>query len=93
MPKPSGHSAQALLEQNRWCYFIPRDAFVPGKGFRVSVVIAGQRGHFPTGSASAAPWFWGMTFLEAEERAARENDALTLSTTEVVELHRGAGLL
>lgn len=92
MAKPSGHAID--LSTKRWAYFIPRDAFVQGKGFRVSVVIAGERGHIPTGTASEPPWFWGMTYLEAEERAAQTNAAdLNLSTTDVVEIYKSAGVL
>lgn len=91
--KPSGHSASALLANNKWAYFIPRDAFVAGKGFRVSVVVDGQKGHFPTGTQSEPPWFWGKTYAEAEERAAIENDALGMSSGDVVDLYKKAGVL
>lgn len=81
--KPSGHSAAALLAVKRWAYYIPVEAFVPGKGYRVSVVIEGEHGHFPTGTASEPPWFWGMTYAEAEAKAAETNDEIGLSTKDV----------
>lgn len=93
MSKPSGHSARALLENRRWCYFIPRDAFVLGKGFRVSVVIEGERGHFPTGTTTEPPWFWGVRYVDAEHYAAIQNDLRGLSAGDVVELLKKAGVL
>lgn len=74
--KPSEHSAAALLAVKRWVYFIPIDSFVPKKGYRVSVVIEGEHGHFPTGNATEDPWYWGMTYVEAEAKAAEANDEI-----------------
>jgi hypothetical protein len=94
--KPSGHKqiAAELLATRRWAYFIPPDAFVPGKGFRVSVVIEGERGHFPTGTMSDPPWFWGMTYQEAEQKAAEVNAYdLRLDEKTIVDITKSAGLL
>jgi hypothetical protein len=78
---------EELFNTRRWCYFIPRGGFVEGKGFRVSVIFENERGHFPTGGDGKEPWFWGMTYEEAEEVAAQQNDAkLGLSTTDVWEI-------
>jgi len=41
---------EELMLKNRWCYVIPRDGFVEGHGYRVSIVIENQPGHYPTGS-------------------------------------------
>lgn len=72
-----------LLNIRRWIYYIPLDAFIEGYGFRVSIVIEGERGHFPTGDwpyiakkGHRMPWFWGMTYEEAEQIAAEQNDKL-----------------
>jgi hypothetical protein len=73
-----------LLDERRWAYFIPTDAFVKGRGFRVSIVIEGVSGHFPTGDLESLatkpdhkePWFWGMTYAEAEQEAAEQNAKL-----------------
>lgn len=66
-----------LLHERRWCYWIPDNAFVEGRGFRVSIVIENEAGHYPTGDTPEGgdrePWFWGMTLDEARELAEREN--------------------
>lgn len=93
MAKPSGHSAAALLVNNRWAYYVPEKAFVSGKGYRVSVVIDGERGHFPTGTQNEPPWFWGPTYEAAEQKAAEENDARGMTASDVVELFKKAGVL
>ena len=72
-----------LFASRRWCYFIPRDAFVKGQGFKVSIVFEGEIGHFPTGTKDKAPWFWGMTYEEAEEAAALANERLGFSANDV----------
>lgn len=72
-----------LLATRRFCYVIPADAFVEGRGFRVSIAIEREPGHFPTGDDRAMagdlsngarmPWFWGMTFADAELTCADMN--------------------
>ncbi len=72
---------------NRIIYFIPSDGYVPGLGWRVSLVREGEGGHNPTGgwpydgkdhgkdmAGSARPLFWGGTiFSDAEEVAEAMN--------------------
>ena len=66
-----------LLDERRFCYVIADNAFVPGKGFRVSIAIERVPGHFPTGNTPEGgdiePWYWGDTFEEARAIADREN--------------------
>lgn len=66
-----------LLSTRRWCYWIPADGYVEGKGFRVSIVVENESGHFPTGSTPEGgmqePWFWGHDYKEARATAALEN--------------------
>jgi hypothetical protein len=38
-----------LLETRRFCYVIPIDSLVDGHGYRVSIAVEHERGHFPTG--------------------------------------------
>jgi hypothetical protein len=68
-----------LLDERRFCYVIPESGYVEGKGFRVSIAIEREPGHFPTGNTPEGgdiePWFWGDTFEEAREIADRENKA------------------
>lgn len=84
-----------LLANRRWCYFVPTDGFIEGKGFRVSVVIEGEDGHYPTGDLDTyatnrnhkEPWFWGMTYREAEQVCAERNaDTLKLSEADVAKI-------
>jgi hypothetical protein len=66
-----------LLDERRFCYVIPESGYVEGKGFRVSIAIENESGHFPTGDTPEGgdiePWYWGNTFEEAREMADREN--------------------
>lgn len=66
-----------LLDERRFCYVIPESGYVAGHGFRVSIAIEHEPGHFPTGSTpeggDTEPWYWGETFIEARTIADREN--------------------
>jgi hypothetical protein len=66
-----------LLDERRFCYVIPESGYTEGKGFRVSIAIEREPGHFPTGNTpeggDVEPWYWGTTFEEAREIADREN--------------------
>jgi hypothetical protein len=66
-----------MLSTRRWCYWIPADAYVEGKGYRVSIVFEYEAGHYPTGDdawiggdhAKRKPWFWGHSYEEAKKVA------------------------
>lgn len=92
-----------LLESRRWCYVIPSDAFVEGFGFRVSVAVEKEKGHFPTGNldtistdkkirnkafaeGATVPWFWGMTYNEAEKVCEASNERLGYSKLEAAQI-------
>jgi hypothetical protein len=66
-----------LLDTRRFCYVIPESNYIEGKGYRVSIAIENEPGHFPTGNTPEGgdiePWFWGDSFEEAREIADREN--------------------
>lgn len=69
-----------LLAKRRWVYWIPIDGFIEGHGYRVSIIIEGERGHFPTGdwpytpgTGQQPPWFWGHFYNDAEHQAAISN--------------------
>jgi hypothetical protein len=80
-PVPVTPSTDALLERVKLLEarrvpvaWIPDDgsSFVPGQGYRVAIVIAGDDGYHPTGdwpftSAPGAklPWFWGGSTASA----------------------------
>lgn len=77
-----------LLATRRWCYFIPADGHVEGKGFRVSIVFEHESGHYPTGDdawiagdhGKRKPWFWCDTYEEARRACVEINrDRLGLS--------------
>jgi len=82
--------------QPRFCYYIPSDGFVDKLGFRVSIVRDGEGGHHPTGGwpydgkdhsldmpKAVRPWFWGTTFKDAEEVAAKSNALRGVSALDV----------
>ena len=90
-----------LLADRRWCYWIPPGGFIEGHGFRVSVVIENELGHYPTGdldfdkpATHVQPWFWGMTYSEAEHVAAETNaNRLQLDEATIVKILRSAGVI
>ena len=84
-----------LLSTRRWCYWIPADAYVEGRGFRVSVVFEYEAGHYPTGDdaflagdfTKKKPWFWGETYEEAKKVAEDMNrERLGLSAREAADI-------
>lgn len=68
-----------LMDERRFCAFIPPDGYVEGHGFRVSIVIENEPGHFPTGDDNwragrgKQPWFWGHDYDEAKAVALEYN--------------------
>jgi hypothetical protein len=82
-----------LLATHRWAYYIPETAFVPGRGFRVSIIVEGHDGHWPTGDLNfkapnhVEPWFWGMEYRDAEHEAATQNAARGLSEQDVFDIY------
>jgi len=86
MAKKEELDVQTLLATRRWCYYIPLSAFEDGKGYRVSIIVEGEEGHFPTGTPDKAPWYWGMTYRDAEQTAAEANAKLGIDETTVVKL-------
>jgi hypothetical protein len=82
--------------RTRMCYFIPSDGFVDKLGFRVSIVRENEGGHHPSGGwpydgknhgvdmpVAIRPWFWGKTFKDAEEIAAKMNADIGLNEVDV----------
>lgn len=74
------------IDGKRFCYHIPQSAYEPGKGWRVSVIIEGESGHYPTGTEDKAPWYWGESYAEAEQTAAEMNQSMGLSPSDVVKI-------
>lgn len=93
-----------LLATRRWCYVIPRESFVEGRGWRVSIAIEGVEGHFPTGDLDFGavhhkePWFWGGpedSYEIAEQLCAEQNQKLGIDVSDVYKIvmstFRGSG--
>jgi hypothetical protein len=64
-------------------------AFVEGLGYRVSLVVEGDDGHFPTGTwpytgapGETQPWFWGPTLKDAERACDEFNAERGISSKE-----------
>lgn len=58
-----------------------RSSFVPGQGFRVAIVVAGEAHYHLTGTwpysgqvNETMPWFWGPTLADAERIAQEQNE-------------------
>jgi hypothetical protein len=78
------------LERNRTpVLWIPEDrsTYVPGHGFRVAIVLAGEDGYRLTGTwpysglpGQVMPWFWGHDLARAQEIAAEHNARAGISS-------------
>lgn len=88
-------SISELMRTRRWCYWIPADGYVEGKGYRVSIVFEYEAGHYPTGDdaflagdySKKKPWFWGHSYEEAKKIAEDMNrDRRGLSPREAADL-------
>lgn len=71
--------------------YIPRDGFVPGRGWRVSLVVEGEHEHRPTGTwpytgaiGEQLPWFWGNDYAAAVERASYYNMLMGISEADAL---------
>lgn len=75
--------------------FVSEVLFVPGCGFRVSIVFEGEDGHHPTGDwpddgkshdedmpGAVRPWFWGNTITEARKACETYNTRAGVSPEE-----------
>lgn len=65
------------MKHDRMIAYIPEGSFKLGFGHRVSFVKENESGHFPSGGADQAPWYWGnnkneKTSLEEAKKAAEE---------------------
>jgi hypothetical protein len=75
-----------LFTKRRFCYFVPIDGFVAGRGYRPSIVFEGEPGHHPVGTwpyegkpGQVKPWFWGEDYDAAVKIAEEMNDRLGVS--------------
>lgn len=82
-----------LFTSRRFCYFIPVEGHVEGRGWRPSVVFEGEPGHYPNGDmpyegkpGQTAPWFWGPSYEEAVATADEMNERLGISKMLAVEI-------
>lgn len=76
-----------IIKGRRTCFYIPADGYVEGKGYRVSIVVENESGHFPTGDSPEGgdrmPWYWGKTYEEAKAVCAEQNAKRGLSEEDV----------
>ena len=75
----------------RIMYYIPDDAYIPDRGYRVSLVLEGEAGHRPTGTwpyrgraGETLPYFWGHDIAEARAAARRINASMGLTEDDEV---------
>lgn len=69
------NNAEQNSKPARMVYFVCDDFFVEGHGYRVSIVMEGEKGHRPTGTwpfhgglDEKMPYFFGPTLAEAQKR-------------------------
>jgi hypothetical protein len=55
-----------IMQAKRMCWYIPRDSFVEGRGYRVAIVTENTAGYALTGTwpytgapGESLPYFWG----------------------------------
>ena len=82
-----------LLSTRRWVYYIPADAYVPDAGYRVSIVIEHEQGHFPSGDwlyngepVKRLPRFWGHDYYDAVKTAREMNEKRGIDAKEAAEI-------
>ena len=82
----SDQAKEAMSNGRPFCYYAPADAFIEGEGYRISVVVENESGHFPTGHwpyeagpGQSLPYFWGNTWKEAQAACDAQNDRMGLS--------------
>jgi len=71
------------LSDGNYCYYIPSSGYEQGKGWRPSIVIEGQPGHYPNGGGDVEPWYWGHDYETACKIAADRNAKMGLSEKDV----------
>jgi len=81
-----------LIATRRFVFCVSEDWYYPQHGYRVSICVEGEHGHFPTGDDRAIdgdysngaklPWFWGPTFEDAQRICNDQNAALGYSPEE-----------
>jgi hypothetical protein len=77
---------EEFISSHRWVYYIPEDAFIDGRGYRVSFVFENVDGHYPSGTwpydgspGQTAPYFWGADRETAEACAQQANESRGIS--------------
>jgi len=80
-----------IVKGRRFCYHVPADGFIEGRGYRASIVIENESGHYPTGTwpyegklGQVAPYFWGMTLDEAKAVCVAQNKRMGVSERDAV---------
>ncbi len=62
-----------LMENHRWVYWLDETATerlcLDEPRFRVSVVVEGVQGYFPTGGGDVVPWYWDEQTCRAKNAA------------------------
>lgn len=78
-------------------YFVCEDFYVEGEGYRVSIVIEGEKGHHPTGTwpysggiDEKLPYFFGPTLAEAVERCLALNRRMGIDARETALIVAGS---
>jgi hypothetical protein len=89
------------MTDKRLCYYIPRDSFVEGRGYRVAVVTEDTAGYVLTGTwpytgaaGETLPYFWGKrdepdsneNYKVACEAATFQNARMGHSDSEVMKI-------
>lgn len=81
------------MSDKRSCYYIPADAFIEGRGYRVSVVFENQPGHHPTGTwpyngrvGEKLPYFWGDDYEGAKRICVAQNEQMGIGEEDAFDI-------
>ncbi len=71
------------LLDGHYCFLVTETMYVEGKGYRPSIVIEGEPGHYPNGGGDVEPWYWGHDIETARGCCDKKNAAMGLAREDV----------
>lgn len=81
------------LAGKRFCYYVDETFYVQDHGFRPSIVIEGEKGHYPTGTwpyngkvGETMPYFWGHDIAGARKACDAANAQLGVSREDALKI-------
>ena len=81
-------AGQAIAQGRSWAYWVPAEPWKKTGKWVPSVIVEGVSGHTPmAGNGTCAqPWFWGNSYLEAQEVATQVNAERGVTLEDMVQI-------